>query len=233
LVLDRPTFAAAAAILLGGLLALPASAGNREEPRDNEVSFHVERRSEVQNDRVTAILRVTDEDGDAARLAKRVNESMQWALDRARSAEGVRVKSGGYHTHPVTQKGKIQRWRASQDLILQSADVERTSALVGELQSRLQLASLGFSVSPERQRAAEDELIAEALKGFRARAEIVRESLTARGYEIVRISIDGAGRPPVMPMARAEMMSAQSAAPALEAGTQEVVVRVDGTIRLN
>jgi predicted secreted protein len=197
------------------------------------VSFHVERSREVENDRVTTVLGVTVEDNDPAQVADRVNRSMTWALERARAAPEVKVRSGSYHTFPITDKGKLQRWRARQDLILEAATVEALGDLIGTLQERLQVESMAFSVSDERRREIEQALIAEALAAFRARAEQVRRNLDAAGYEIAELSIDTTGhvRPP-RPMVMRGMAAAEAAPPALEAGTSRLQVGVRGTIRL-
>jgi len=202
----------------------------------HRVSFQVERSREVSNDWMQAVVGITDEDADPARLADRINTTMAKALATAKKADGVRVKSGGYSTHPVHDKGKLRRWRASQDLILESGDVEAVTKLVGTLQSELQLRSIGFSVSPERRRGVEDELVAEVLAAFRARAEIVRKSLGARSYEIVEIGINTQG---VSPMRRAPMMAMEMdsaagvRAPAVEGGSSRIVVHASGTIEFD
>ena len=108
------------------------------------------------------------------------------------------------------------------------------SELVGELQSRVQLRSIDFTVSPAQRRKVEDELIDEALAAFLARAGRVREQLGARGYQIVLISINTSGGAPPAPMMRATMAmdSAAVSPPALEAGTSELLVGASGTIQL-
>jgi len=210
-----------------------ASAGEVAEPM-NRVSFQVESSRDVANDRVQAVVGITDEDADAARLADRVNQTMARALAKARAASGVRVESGGYTTYPVHENGKLRRWRASQDLILDSADVQAVTALIGDLQAELQLRSVEFQVSPERRRAAEDELVAEVLKLFRARAEIIRASLGARSYEVVQISINGEHGPPIRPMQmEARSVGAMVAPPALESGSSRLSVFASGTIELD
>ena len=80
----------------------------------------------------------------------------------------------------------------------------------------------------------EDELIAEALTAFKARAEIVRENLGASHYEIVVISINTQGGSPLRPVfAEARAMAASKvASPALEGGTSQLSVHVSGTIEL-
>jgi predicted secreted protein len=200
----------------------------------NRVGFQVERSRDVANDWIQVVVGVTDEGVDSARLADRINATMSRAMAVAKAAPAVRVKSGGYATHPVHQDGKLRRWRASQDLVLESADVDAVTALVGKLQSELLLRSIGFSISPERRRATEDELITEALAAFKARAEIVRENLGASHYEIVQLSIGTQGGPPPRPVfAEMRAMGASKVAPpALEGGTSRLSVHVNATIEL-
>jgi len=224
---------------LGLALALAAFAGAASaqpyapDPK-NRVSFAVERTRDVANDWITAVVGTSDEDSDAARLADRVNQTMDWALGVAKKAKGVTVKSGGYSTQPVHDKdGKIARWSASQDLILESSDVDAVSELVGKLQSKLLLRGISFSVAPETRRKHEDSLIGEALKAFQERAKSVSAGLGARDYQIVSLSIQTPGGGGPVPMyARAEMMMDKVAAPSFESGQSTLQVRVDATIEL-
>jgi len=200
----------------------------------NRVSFQVESSREVTNDWIQAVVGITDEDTDSARLAHRINTEMRKALAVAKASPKVQVKSGGYSTHPIHQDGKLRRWRASQDLILESADVEAVTALVGKLQADLQLRSIRFSISPERRRAVEDELIADALAAFKARAEIVRENLGAADYELVQVSINtqGGTQPRRMDMEARVMSASRVAPPALEGGSSRLTVHVNGSVEL-
>ena len=198
----------------------------------NRVRFEVERSREVGNDRITAIVGVTDEDSDAARLADRVNQTMQWALEKTRAVEAVETRSGSYQTHPVHEDGKIRRWRASQDLVVTSADVEALTSLVGELQSRLLVRSVAFSVSPERRRAVEDELISECLEAYQKRAARIQTGLSARAYALVDLNVDTPSYGPAPRMAMLQESRASVAPPAFEAGESELSVRVQATIEL-
>jgi predicted secreted protein len=220
-------------IALFGVAGTAARGADAPDPM-NRVSFQVESLRDVANDWIQAVVGITDEDVDSARLADRINAAMTRAMAVAKEAPAVRVKSGGYATHPIHQDGKLRRWRASQDLVLESADIDAVTVLVGKLQSELQLRSIGFSISPDRRRATEDELIAEALAAFKARAGIVRENLGASHYEIVALSINTQGGPPVRPVfAEARAMSKSKVAPpALEGGTSRLSVHVSGTIEL-
>jgi predicted secreted protein len=228
----------ARAALLVALAALVAGAAAAQpvapDPK-NRVLFSVERSREVANDWITALIGTSDEDSDAARLADRVNQKMTWALGVAKQAHGIEVRSGGYQTHPVhDEKGKITRWGASQDLILEGSDVDAVSALIGKLQSQLALRSISFSVSPETRRKTEDGLIGDALMAFQERAKRVQSGLGARDYELVSLSLQmPGGGGPVPAYARAEMMMGKVAAPSFESGRSTLTVRVDATIELD
>jgi predicted secreted protein len=222
-------------MLAACLLGAPAALAAEDPTPMRRVDFSVQASREVANDWVRAVVGVTEEDEDAAKLADRVNQAMTWALEKARATAGITARSGGYSTFPVhdPRKGERRFWRASQDLMLEGADPRAMSALLGELQTRIQLRSIDFTVSPAQRRKVEDELIDEALAAFLARAERVRQRLSGRGYEIVQISIGASGAPPV-PIMRAAMAmeSARVAPPSLEAGTSELVISVSGSIQL-
>jgi predicted secreted protein len=146
----------------------------------------------------------------------------------------VKASSGGYHTQPVYHEGKLRRWSASQELVLEGSDADAMTALLGVLQSRVQLRAFGFSVSEESQRRVEEELVSEALAAFRARAELVRRGLEARGYALDELDINtgGHGVPEPRRMRVMEAAHAAVAPPSAEAGTSRIRVVVDGTIAL-
>ena len=204
-----------------------------ETPRYNQIHFQVERSRPVENDRMQAMLSLTAEDDNAARLADQINRSMDAALKIAKARAKVEVRTGGYRTYPVYNKEKIQRWRATQELLLDSSDFAELGNLIGQLQERLQVTSINFSVSSARRATVEDELIAQALDAFKQRAELVRKQLATKGYRIVDVSINTGGGQPVPIMMRATAMEAASVAPpALEAGTSTVTVSVGGVVEL-
>jgi predicted secreted protein len=198
--------------------------------------FQVESTREVENDWITAIVGVTAEDANPAALADRVNKDMAWALEQARAESKVKAKSGGYSTYPIQEEGRLRRWQASQQLVLESSDSAALTRLVGTLQSRLQLVSFQFSVSDERRSKVQEELVTEALAAFRARAALVAKGLGASGYALDDVSVETASPGYPVPMMRAEMAMAKSdmaAPPAVEAGTSRVAVSVQGSIVLD
>ncbi len=215
-----------------GLAAADHAVAADETPRYNQVHFQVERSRPVDNDRMQATLSVTAEDDNAARLADQINRTMDWALKAAKARAKIEVRTGSYRTYPVYNKEKIQRWRATQELLLESSDFAELGSLIGQLQERLQVTSLIFSVSPARRAAVEDELIAQALDAFKQRAELVRKQLAAKGYRIVDVSINTGGGQPVPLMRGIAMEAASVAPPAVEAGTSTLNVSVGGVIEL-
>jgi predicted secreted protein len=230
----RGTGAAWAAALVGWLGATGALAA--EDRPNRRVGFSVERSREVANDWATAVLSVTHEDPSAAEVAARINRDMSWALDLAKKRSAVRPRSGGYSTLPVhdPKRGSVRHWRGSQELVLESGDTPALTALVGELQERLQVQSLGFSVSPERRRKIEEELVVEALEAFQARADLVRRTFAASGYRLVEVHVGtgGGGPPPVRPMMRTMAADAEMMPPAVEGGTSEITASASGAIEL-
>ena len=218
------------------LVASSASAQTLPQPR-NQVSFGVAAEREVANDWTTGLIGTTASGSDPSELASRINKQMAAALALAKQAKGVKVTSGAYNTYPEYGDGnRIIRWQASQDLILESKDVDAVAKLLGKLQGQgLLLRSISFSVARETQRKLEDELIAEAIAAFRARASLVAKGFGKASYGLIAVNIGGGGYQPPMPMMRGkmEMMSADAAvAPSFEGGTSRVRMDVNGTIEL-
>ena len=216
----------------GSLLILFVAVGSAAEVEEagHRVSFRVSRAQDVGNDRVEAVLVASAETPASAEAAEEVNGAMGWALERTRDVQGISARTTGYRTYPVHEEGRIRRWRAHQELLLESGDVEAITALVGELQARLSLQSFSFRVSDAKRRQVEETLIDEALAAFRNRADQVRRSLDASGWELDKLSIDpGMQRPPIR--AQAFSKSARDS-PAVEAGTSRIEVGVHATIVL-
>ena len=236
----RPLPSAPGLVALGALglaMALAVTARAHDEAAAmNRVSFDVRSSRQVANDWVTAVVAVTHEDPSPARVAEQINRDMTWALGVAKASAGIRARSGGYNTYPVEDPKRMQvrRWRGTQQLVLEGADANAVSELVGTLQERLALQSIDFSVSEARRREVEDELIAEALAAFQARADLIRRKLDAPRYELVQLHVSSsAGGPPPRPMRAMAMGEAAGLPPpALEAGTSELVANVNGTIEL-
>ena len=222
----------------GLLLALtsPAAADPAADPR-SRASFQVVVTREIENDWATARLSAMAEGQDPARVATEVNERTASALATAKKEKGIEVESGGYVTQPVYDASRIVRWQAWQEIRLESADVDRLSKLIGQLQeSGLQLSGIEFSVKRETREALQNELTLEALRAFRARADLITKGMASAGWSLVAMSVgqQGGAQPHYYAMrAEADMAMKSAAAPAFESGKSELQITVDGSIELD
>jgi predicted secreted protein len=170
-------------------------------------------------------LRVEETGPDPRAVQSAINRRMTAALDRARQAESVRVETGSYHVGEERPTNRAAIWRGSQSLILKSKNADTTLKLVGALQSDgLSTASLGYEVSPETVRSAQDDLTTEALAALDRRAASVAEAthLAVLRYRDLRVgNAETEGRP--VPRFGGAAMAA-GAPPVAEPG--EAVVRV-------
>jgi predicted secreted protein len=201
----------------------------------NRVNFQVESGRDVRNDLMVVVMKVLVEDRKPEQVAEQINRTMSWAMEQVKPEQAVKAESGNYRTWPVYEDKKLVRWRGQQELWLESGDTARLGALLAVLQSRLQVQSMQFQVSPQNRESVVNELITDALQAFRQRAGIISRSLGANDYQIDDVTINSRGQPPVVPVrmhAAAMAESAGSSQPALERGTSRVTVQVSGSVRL-
>jgi predicted secreted protein len=201
----------------------------------NRVRLQAQQLEPVSNDTMHVTLNSFGEARDPADLAARINEDMEWALGIARRQQGMTVRTGGYQTYPVYKDHVLTGWRGEQSLELEGKDIHAMSRLVSQLQDKLQVKSMSFSVSDAKRTEVENRLISRALDAFKARAAIVVDNLRATGYRIVDMTISTTSqRPPApYPVARmAATMQAESRV-AVEAGESDVSVMVSGTVELS
>ena len=210
---------------------------NPPAPRYNLVELQAEAQREIPNDLLAATLFVEETNPAPAALAATLNRVVAEALKVARDFPQVKARTGNNATYPVyaPRTTQLQGWRGRAEIRLETRDFAAGSALIGKLQASMQLAGVGFSVSPEARKAAENELIAEAITAFRARAEIVQKAMAGKGFRIERLNISTGQNspPPRLMMATARTPSeAAMAPPPVEAGASIVTVAVGGAIEV-
>lgn len=218
--------------LLGLLLLTvlpPAHADN--EVLFNQVFLQASARRHIENDRLQVTLAAEAQGKAPAQITGQVNETMAWAVKKAKAAAAVEVSTGSYRTYPVYRDQAIIAWRASQQLLLQSADIAGLSELVGDLQQRLQVKQMQFTASPEARRSVENELIDAAMEAFKQRVMTVKKHMDGKDYRIVSLHINTGGPAPVVFREQAYAAAQAAPAPALEAGTSEVSVTVSGSVQ--
>jgi predicted secreted protein len=224
-------------LLAPALLVLAApSPAQTTEPRYDQIDLSVSAEREVENDLLTAIVFAEVEDNDQNDAADEVNQAIRWAAERARRVDGITVETGQYSTRPVyaANDRRITGWVARQALTLESRNAETLSELLGTLQERVAIQSIGYGLSKPIRDAAEEALISEALEQFNRRANLIARELGRDGFRIVRLSVGNniAFRPAMAEMQRMRVESAALAPPELDAGRQTVSVSVSGTVEL-
>lgn len=211
-----------------------------EGPRYNQIDLSAEASREVPNDVVNAMLYVEVSDPSAAAVAAQVTRVANDALRTAQAAPGVRARSGGMSTAPVYTSGasgasgRIAGWRGRSELRLESRDLHAISELIGKLQSTMSVGYISFAVSPEVRKQVENELIGQAIQGFKARADVVRASIGGKTIRIrhmtVNTGMSGGPRPYFGPAAA---RAASVEPPQFEAGASQVQVNVTGTVEID
>ena len=223
--------------LLFALFLTLATAGafGHEEARDDmtrtRVQIDARAAMEVENDIMRATLFAQTEDLDASRLAERLNRAVNEALRALKTFSEIKVRSGGYSTFPISEKGKIVRWQARSELILESGELKRMSEAIARVQGSLQLGNVEFLISPQSRAQAESELTQQAIGEFLSKAQRVSSGFQGASYHVAEavVSTD-AGAPPPRPYMAKSMSAEARTAPEFESGTSRITVTVSGAI---
>jgi predicted secreted protein len=211
------------------LTPIPAMAQTSEQ---QATVLHLSQTAErkVVRDLLRIELRVEETGADPVALQSAINRRMVSALDRARQVQGVAVETGTYTVNEEEPKNGPPRWRASEALVLTGKAADAVLKLGGTLQSAgLLMSSLGYEVSPETVRGAEEDLTAEALAGLGQRAASIadRMHLSVLRYRDLRVGNAETGAGP-MPRFAAMAM----AAPVAEPGQAQIRLTVSAELLL-
>lgn len=229
--------------LVSGVRAAFAQPFQLDPDTRDQLAFSVSRRVSVENDEMTVTLAAVHVDVDAAAAADAVNATMHAALQRARAADGVTLRTGAYSTNqfypqpsPPSQP-REPRWRAEQELIVASRSFDTLRSLVTDLQASLALKSVGFALSDARRIEQERSIRDAALRAFREDAESIRKALGFSGYEIVELRVSTAAADPLRRRSpvniNTDSMELRPVAPVvLEGGSSEVSGYVEARIQL-
>ena len=216
------------------LVTVVASATSAEELNYNLVNLFGAAEKVIDNDLLAVTMQSSADAASAQEAAKIVNQEMSWALSLVKDITVIRKQTINYQTRPRYQNKVIIGWSVSQQLQLESEEIDGLSQIVGRLQEKLQVISMNFKVSPNQKKVATEKLITEALAAFEKKASLVSQALRAKDFRIVTLNI--AENAPAIPLQRGYGMEAMAMASAdavqLEAGESTIVVRVDGTIQL-
>ncbi len=202
----------------------------------NRVDFQVEAAHEVANDMLVASMTVDIQDRLPDAVSRQLNMVLNDALKKATAFSGVKASSGNQSTYPVYGKNsQVDAWRGHGEIRLESRDFKAAGELIMQLQSTMQLGGVQFTVAPETRAQIEDTLIADAIKAFRERAELIRTALGAQSFKTVHFSINSGSMPPRYPqpvLRSAALAKAAIPAPEFAAGESRMTVQISGTIEI-
>ncbi|HTP50234.1 MAG TPA: SIMPL domain-containing protein [Anaeromyxobacteraceae bacterium] len=221
----------------GAQWAAAALAQSPAEPaRFTQVDLQVDVSREVANDLMNASLYAELSDPSAPKVADELNRVAAAALKTAGEFKTVKASSGHAQTYPIYDRAsKLTSWRGRTEVRLESRDVQAMAALIGKLESTMQVAGISFSASPSLRRETESELVTDAVAAFRARADIVTKALGGKGYRIRHMTLSTGGFAPgprPLAVARMSAAAAEVTPPAFEAGTSTVNLVASGTIEV-
>jgi len=233
------------ALLLILIMVAPHAWSSDDEPLFNVVQLHATAVTQIDNDQMTVWLAVEYEDKDPAVAAQGVNQDMQWALKQVRKNTAIDHQTYSYSTRPIygkkesrpnsAQEKRIIAWRTTQQLRLESQDIETLTQLTGQLQTRLLVKNMRFSPSKKARLAAEDALIAEALMTFKNKANMVMRTMDEDNYRLLDLNIGHNHQHPIVTYQQGRMQSqahTSDTAPVTSAGKSEVKIFVSGRVQL-
>ena len=171
---------------------------------------------ELTQDELVASLRYEVTGDNAKDVQSEINGKIQEGLKAGKAVESVKVSTGGYNVWQnyrprPTENGKDDEaeeaeWRGQQTISLEGKNAEEFLKLVTDLQGMGFLNSnLSYTLSSEKQKEVQDELMTMALKKLQERAKVAADALGKSTTQFIEINADNSGNPGPMPMMRAEM----------------------------
>jgi predicted secreted protein len=228
----------ASLVWVAGWVPLSSASAETAAPQ-NVVSFQTSAATEVTKDTLTITLQALREGADAGAVQAGLKQALDNALTDARRQalpEAMEVRTGAFHVSPrYGREGRITGWQGSAELVLEGRDVGRVAAAAGRL-TGLTVTASSFSMSRGLRERMESELVADAIRRFRARAEEMARQFGFAGYALREVQVQGveveAARPVLMMRAAARDMAVADAPVPTEAGKGVLTATVQGSVVL-
>lgn len=232
------------ATLLLGAAALTAWSSAQAQmsmpERRNVVSFSATAREEVTQDLLVITLQATKEGSVAAEVQAALKKQLEAALQEARKAavpDAMEVRTGYFAIQPsYSNNGRINGWQGQAQLVLEGTDMARIAQTAGRL-NQLNIVNVNYGLSRATQQKFQDKLVAQAIEGFRSRAQGMAKAFGFEHYTLGEVSVQTGepgfeGRP--MMMAKAAVMAdAMESAVPVEPGKGVVSATVSGYVTLS
>jgi predicted secreted protein len=205
----------------------------------NVVNFSTTVSVEVPRDVLHVTYSVTKEGADAQSVQTALKQALDAALSEAKKVAKpgqIDVQTGGFNLSPrYSNKGQINGWAGSTELVTSGKDVTAIAQLVGRVQS-MTVQRVAYELSREAREKVDADVTAQAIAQFRAKSSEIARQFGFTSYTLREVNV-GTNAPtprPEMPM-RARMASAdlasESALPT-QGGPATVSATVTGSIVL-
>lgn len=221
-------------------LAAPVAHAAEPPPPENVIAFAATATLEVTKDLLTVNLQATREGTEAAAVQNQLKQVLEAALAEAKKTAqpgALDVRTGQFSMSPrYGRDGRINGWQGMAELVLQGRDNARVAQAAGRVQG-MTLTSTGYSLSRELQDKHEQELTAQAIQKFRARATDMAKQFGFSSYVLreVNVSAQEPGFP--VPMYRGAMLAKAAGAESdaalpTEPGKGLLSATVQGSVQL-
>ena len=217
--------------------AQTAPPGMLQAVPQNVVSLSATASVDVAKDWLTVVFSTQREGLDAATVQSQLKQALDAALVEARKLARpgqLEVQTGAFSLHPrYTPKGASAGWQGSTELIVAGRDAQAIAQLTARIQT-LTIGRVAFSLSREARLKVEADVAAQAIEGFRSRADAVSKQFGFGTYTLREVQVNSDSQPsPPMPMMRIQESRAitEEALP-IEAGKQTVTATVSGSVQM-
>lgn len=225
----------AVGLLLAAAFTAPALADT--PPPQNVVGLQASATREVTKDLLSVTLNTTREGADAATVQSGLKQALDAALREAKKAAKpgeIDVSTGNFSIFPkYTNKGVISGWSGTAELVVEGKDIPGIAQLTGRI-TTLSIARVQTGLSRESREKVENEVAAQAIAAYRAKAGEYAKQFGFTGFTLreVQVNANEFGGP--VPMMMKASRGAADAAESLpvELGKGNVTVNVNGTVQL-
>jgi predicted secreted protein len=224
------------ALLLALALSAPAMAQVVPQPQ-NVVGLQASATREVTKDLLSVTLNTTREGADAAAVQAGLKQALDAALKEAKKAAkpgDIDVSTGNFSIFPkYSNKGVITGWSGTAELVIEGKDIPGIAQLTGRI-TTLSIARVQSGLSREAREKVENEVAAQAIAQYRAKATEYAKQFGFTGFTLreVQVNANDFSAPVPMMMKASRDMSAQAEALPVELGKGNVTVNVNGTVQL-
>ncbi|HTT12008.1 MAG TPA: SIMPL domain-containing protein [Burkholderiaceae bacterium] len=173
---------------------------------------------DVANDEAVANLYVELQDADLARAQSLVNQrAAEGVAQLKRGDPKAQIETSGYASYPVYARDaakKVVGWRVRQSVSFRTSELSTLGHTLASAQQQLAVAGLEFRLSRAARERVEAELIQRAIANLNTRIAAAAQALDVpkSRVRIEELNFGGAGneRPPIVPVARAMVQSAEA-----------------------